>query len=142
MRFDFGRFATALLAVFGLGCLSITDAQMPMTVSTENGGGGFGYTDDRTRIEVVSTVIGGKNVFVPGTVVVTAGTGRSLSFFNTTDKPHGMKIPGLGIEAILPHGEEYVIELPELLAGHVYEMQCHLHPPHRGAALVVLPAAP
>ena len=33
-----------------------------------------------------------------------------------------------------------VLENLHLTAGHVYEMQCHLHPPHRGAALVVLPA--
>ena len=84
--------------------------------------------------------MGGKNIFLPSTVVLTSGGGRSLSFYNTTDAPHGMKIPGLGIEVVLPPGEEYVVQLPELAAGNVYEMQCHLHPPHRGASIVVLPS--
>jgi hypothetical protein len=97
-----------------------------------------GFSDDRTQVQVITTNIGGKNVFVPSTIVVTAGAGRSLSFFNTTDQPHGMAIPGLGIEVILKPAEEYVVELPTLEGGRIYGINCHLHPPHRGATLVVL----
>jgi heme/copper-type cytochrome/quinol oxidase subunit 2 len=87
---------------------------------------------------MVSTKVGGKNVFIPSTVVMTAGEGRSLSFFNTTDIPHGFMIPSLGVETVLPSKEEFVVELPKLEPG-VYALQCHLHPPHRGATLLVLP---
>ncbi len=109
-------------------------------VSVRDGGAHDGFSDERTQVQVITTNIGGKNVFVPSTIVVTSGGGRSLSFFNTTDQPHGMAIPGLGIEVILKPGEEYVVELPTLEGGRIYAINCHLHPPHRSATLVVLPS--
>jgi heme/copper-type cytochrome/quinol oxidase subunit 2 len=99
-----------------------------------------GYLDERPLVQVVTTNVGGKNFFVPSTIVVTAGSGRKLSIFNTTDAPHGFAIPSLGIELVLPPGVETPVDLPPLEAGHIYAINCHLHPPHRGASLVVLPA--
>jgi heme/copper-type cytochrome/quinol oxidase subunit 2 len=102
----------------------------------------LGYDDDRTEVQVVTTNVGGKNFFVPSTIVLTAGTGRKLSLFNTTDIPHGFAIPALGLEVIAQPGVETPIELPALEGGHVYAINCHVHPPHRSATLVVLPARP
>jgi hypothetical protein len=118
----------ALAAPALLACISVRDV--------EAGGGGF--RDERSQVQVITTNIGGKNVFVPSTIVVTSGSARSLSFFNTTAEPHGMAIPGLGIEVVLKPGEEYVVELPTLEGGRIYAINCHLHPPHRSATLVVL----
>ena len=130
--------ALALCATLGLGCLSFqTNAPIELDASTP----APGFVDARTRVEVVSTMVGGKNLFIPSTIVFTEGEGRTLSFFNTTDQPHGMIIPDLGIQVVLPPQEEYLVELPPLVGGHVHDLQCHLHPPHRGAAIVVLPAA-
>lgn len=123
--------AAAAVAVALAGCISMGD------VTTEEH---LGYEDDRGSVLVISALIGGKNVFVPSTIVVTAGSGRTLSFFNTTDQPHGLRIPGLEIETVLMPGEEQVVALPKLEAGHIWSVQCHLHPPHRAASLVVLPA--
>jgi hypothetical protein len=109
-------------------------------VSVRDGDVHAGFSDERTQVQVITTNIGGKNVFVPSTIVVTSGSGRSLSFFNTTDQPHGMAIPGLGIEVVLKPAEEYVVELPTLEGGRIYAINCHLHPPHRSATLVVLPS--
>jgi heme/copper-type cytochrome/quinol oxidase subunit 2 len=100
----------------------------------------LGYVDERPVVQVVTTNVGGKNFFVPSSIVVTAGSGRKLSIFNTTDAPHGFAIPSLGIELVLPPGVETPVDLPPLEAGHIYAINCHLHPPHRGASLVVLPA--
>jgi heme/copper-type cytochrome/quinol oxidase subunit 2 len=100
------------------------------------------FSDERPVVQVVTTSAGGKNFFVPSTLVVTSGSGRKLSLFNTTDAPHGFQIPSLGVELILQPGVETPLDLPPLEAGHIYAINCHLHPPHRGAALVVLPAAP
>ena len=97
------------------------------------------FTSDSKTIQMVSVLVGGKNVFIPSTIVVTSGASHTLSVFNTTDTPHGLRISGLGIEAVLPSREEVRIELPALEGGHVYQIHCHLHPPHRTAALVVLP---
>jgi hypothetical protein len=99
-----------------------------------------GFTDDRSAVQVVSAKVGTKNLFVPSTIVVTAGKGRSLSIFNDTDTPHGFKIAGLGVEVVLPPGQETKVDLPPLEGGHVYEISCQLHPPHRHATLVVLDA--
>ncbi len=99
-----------------------------------------GFTDDRGAIAVVSTMVGNKNVFVPSTIVVTAGKGRALSIYNTTDGPHGFRIAGLGIETILDIRQEQVVELPELEAGRIYDIDCHLHGAHRHATLMVVPA--
>jgi hypothetical protein len=90
------------------------------------------------NIQVVTTLVGGKNVFVPSTIVVAAGQPHVLSIFNTTDKPHGFRIPGLGIEAILPSQEEVQVQLPALEGNAIQHIVCHLHPPHRTATLVVL----
>lgn len=125
----------ALLAVaFSTGCVGWFRAEF--------GSGAMGFHDERPVIQVVTTNVGGKNFFVPSTIVVTEGEGRKLSLFNTTDAPHGFQIPSLGIELVLQPGVETPLDLPRLEAGRIYAINCHLHPPHRGAALVVLPAAP
>jgi hypothetical protein len=109
----------------------------------ERGGHGHrrhGYSDDRSVVQVVSANVGGKNVFIPSTIVVTEGAGRKLSVFNTTDQPHGFAIPGLGVEVVLQPGAEQEIVLPTLEAHRLYAINCHLHPPHRSATLMVVPA--
>lgn len=99
------------------------------------------FRGDSSTIQVVSTVIAGKNVFIPGTIVVTSGGAQSLSIFNTTGKAHGFTIPDLDIELILMPGVETLVPLPSLEGGRVHRIQCHLHPAHRNATLVVLPGS-
>ncbi len=99
-----------------------------------------GYQSDVSEIQMISAVVGGKNVFIPSTVVVTAGRPQALSVFNTTDKPHGFAIKGLSIETVLYAGEETRIELPVLKGSEIYTIGCQLHPPHRTATLVVVPS--
>jgi hypothetical protein len=99
-----------------------------------------GYTSDVSTVQMLSALVGGKNVFIPSTVVVTDGGPRSLSLFNSTEMPHGFAIAALGIELVLPPGEEVVVPLPPLRGGQVLRIHCHMHPPHRAATLVVLPA--
>lgn len=98
-----------------------------------------GFASDVSTIQVVTTQVGGKNVFIPSTIVVTGGTPHRLSIFNTTDTPHGFRIPALGIETVVMHQQETELELPALEGGNVYGINCHLHPAHRTATLVVLP---
>ena len=100
------------------------------------------FASDVSTVQVVSALVGGKNLFIPSTIVVTDGGPRTLSVFNTTEMPHGFAIPALGIEVVLAPGEETAIELPKLEARQVLAINCHMHPPHRGATLVVLPGAP
>jgi len=114
----------AFAALLALGCA--------------HGGHQHGYTSDVSTVQVVSALVGGKNVFIPSTIVVTDGGPRSLSVFNTTDIPHGFKIEALGVETVLAPGEEKVINLPKLEGGQVLHVGCQLHPAHRGATLVVL----
>ena len=113
-----------------LGCISVRDVDAH----------GGAFSDERTQVQMISALVGGKNVFIPSTVVLTSGPGRSLSVFNTTDQPHGLAIPGLGIELVLMPGQEHVVELPTLEGGRIYAINCHLHPPHRSATLVVVPS--
>ena len=98
-----------------------------------------GYQSDVSEIQVVSAVVGGKNIFIPSTIVVTAGRPQTLTIFNTTDKPHGFAIKGLSIETVLNAGEETRVELPDLKGSEIYTIGCQLHPPHRTATLVVVP---
>jgi hypothetical protein len=124
----------ALAALVALGC-----AHGPMHREHHEGHHAATFTSDVSTVQVVSALVGGKNLFIPSTIVVTDGGPRSLSVFNTTEMPHGFKIEALGIEVVLPPGEEKVIELPALKAGQVLHIGCQLHPAHRGATLVVLP---
>jgi hypothetical protein len=96
------------------------------------GPSGAGFESDVSTLQVVSTNVGGKNVYVPSTLVVTSGRSWKLSIYNTTQTPHGFRIDGLGVEVLLPPGEEVSVELPPLEAGA-------LHEAHRTATLVVLP---
>lgn len=98
-----------------------------------------GFESDVDTIQIVSASVGGKNVFIPSTIVVTGGKPVTLSIFNTTDTPHGFSIPGIKIEAVLPPQQEFEVKLPALEGGHLYRVNCQLHPAHRTATLVVLP---
>jgi heme/copper-type cytochrome/quinol oxidase subunit 2 len=98
-----------------------------------------GYQSDVSEIQVINAVVGGKNIYIPSTIVVTAGKSQTLSIFNTTDTPHGFAIKGLSIEVVLNPGEETRIELPVLKGAEIYTIGCQLHPPHRTATLVVVP---
>jgi hypothetical protein len=100
-----------------------------------------GWQDDRSIVQVASSNVQGKNVYIPSTIVVTAGRGQVLSLHNTTDVPHGFTIEGIGIEEVLPPGEEHTVELPaDLEGGRAWHVRCHLHPAHRTGTLLVLPA--
>jgi hypothetical protein len=99
-----------------------------------------GFESDVDTIQILSASIGGKNVFIPSTIVITAGKPVTLSLFNTTDVPHGFAIAGIGVEAIVPVQEEFTIKLPGLEGGRVHRIHCQLHPAHLMATLVVLPA--
>jgi Cupredoxin-like domain len=128
-----GRRALFALAVPALlaGCVSERSAGHHMR---------HGFSDDRSVVQVISALVGGKNVFIPSTIVLTEGSGRKLSIFNTTDQPHGFAIPGLGVEVVLPPGQETTVDLPTLEAHRIYAINCQLHPPHRTATLMVVPA--
>ena len=99
-----------------------------------------GFTSDTSTIQIVTTELGGKNVFIPSTIVVTSGHPVKLSIFNTTDVPHGFQIPALKVAEVLPAKAEHQIELPALEPHQVLQITCHLHTAHRTATLVVLPA--
>ena len=99
-----------------------------------------GFTSDTSTIQVVTTELGGKNVFIPSTIVVTSGHPVKLSIFNTTDVPHGFAIPALNLAVVLPAKAEQEIELPALDGHQILQIKCHLHEKHRTATLVVLPA--
>ena len=91
-------------------------------------------------IEMVSTNVQGKNVYIPGMIVMTAGKPHTITVFNTTDTPHGFTIEGTGVEAVLPPKVEHKVEVPSLRPG-IYRIDCQLHPPHRSAQLLVVEAA-
>jgi Cupredoxin-like domain len=99
-----------------------------------------GFTSDTSTIQIVTTELGGKNVFIPSTIVVTSGHPVKLSIFNTTKAPHGFSIPALGVSEVLPAQEEHEIALGVLEPNQVLQIICHLHSAHRTATLVVLPA--
>jgi hypothetical protein len=139
-----GRRALLAFAVPALFAFAVP-ALLAGCVSERGGHAGHhkrrhGFSDDRSAVQVVTTNLGGKNVFIPSTIVLTEGSGRKLSLFNTTDQPHGFAIPGLGLAVVLQPGVEQEVELPTLEAHHLYAITCHLHPPHRGATLMVVPA--
>ena len=101
-----------------------------------------GFTSDVDTVQIVSAQVGGKNVYIPSTIVVTDAGPRTLSIFNTTDTPHGFAIDALGIAVVVPPGQEVQVPLPPLRGGQVLRIHCQMHPPHRSATLVVLPGAP
>jgi heme/copper-type cytochrome/quinol oxidase subunit 2 len=96
------------------------------------------HADKGTVVQVVTTNIQGKNVFIPSTIAVKKGAEVTLSIFNTTDTPHGFRITDLGIETLLMPGEETRVELPKLEEEGLHDIDCQLHPAHRRATLLVV----
>ena len=88
-------------------------------------------------VQVLTAVVGGKNVFIPSTIAVAAGRASQLSIFNATDKPHGFAIPALGVETVIPEQVEQRVEFPPLAPG-LYRIHCQLHAAHRSASLLVV----
>ncbi len=126
-----GTAIAALLLAITSGCGFHGHAGPPRALA--------GYQSDVGEIQVISALVGGKNVFIPSTIVVSAGRPQTLSIFNTTDMPHGFAIKGLSIETVLIPGKETRVELPVLEGSAIYTIGCQLHPPHRTATLVVVP---
>lgn len=132
------RHAVRLLA--GLACL-VAWAAPAAAGHHEHEDGEHGAEDgDVQVIEVVTTNVQGKNIFIPSTVVLDSGKPAVLSIYNTTEIPHGFKIVGLGIEFILPAKQEFEVKVPALEGNKIYKIECQLHPPHRSAQLVVIDA--
>lgn len=88
-------------------------------------------------LQVLTAVVGDKNVFIPSTLVLAAGPSPGISIFNATDKPHGFAIPALGVEAVIPEQIEQRVDLPTLSPG-LYRIHCQLHDAHRSASLLVV----
>lgn len=128
-----GLGSTLLAVLVGLATAGCFTTNASLTASFP------GYQTDVTTIQVVSTVVGGKNVFIPSTIVVTGGVPQALSIYNTADQPHGFAIRAIGVEAVLLAGQETRIDQPPLEGAQVLQINCHLHPPHRTATLVVVP---
>lgn len=95
------------------------------------------HESDTDVVEIVSTNVQGKNVFIPSTIVVEAGEPQVLSIYNTTDTPHGFSIAAANVHEVLPAGREHRVALPALEPG-IYKVHCQLHPPHRSARLLVV----
>ncbi len=128
-----------VLAVMATGCQSsagTSSATAPVLTPTSHSMRGF--ATDTATTQMVTTKVGGKNVYIPSTIVVTAGAAHTLSIYNTTDGPHGFQIEGLGVTEVLLPGKETEVVLENLEGGNVYQIGCQLHPPHRTATLVVL----
>ena len=88
-------------------------------------------------LQVLTAVVGDKNVFIPSTLVLAAGPSAGISIFNATGKPHGFAIPALGVEAVIPEQIEHHVDLPTLSPG-LYRIHCQLHEAHRSASLLVV----
>lgn len=127
------------LALAASGCISVGAVETGEISEIGNADVSRGFADDRTSIQVITTLIGGKNVFIPSTIVVSAGQNQTLAIHNTTDSHHGFRIPGLGVEILLEANKQTLVTLPPLQGGNIYGIDCHLHVPHRHATLMVVP---
>jgi hypothetical protein len=113
--------------------------ESPAPAASQGGTGHAAHAaSDLSVVEIVSTNVEGKNVFIPSTIVVEEDKPHTLSIFNTTAVPHGFAIDALGIQVVLPQQQETQVSLPALKGDRIYKVGCHLHPPHRSARLVVL----
>ncbi len=128
-------FAAAAALLAGAAGVATWGSTSNANAAQHEGKGGHGATD---VVQVVSTNVQGKNVFIPSTIVVQAGRPTTLSIFNTTEIPHGFRIEGLDLEFILPSKEEFEVKVPALESGKIYKIHCQLHTAHRSATLVVM----
>ena len=142
------RVLVALTAALASGCQFSAGASRqggpPLTYTSPHSLGGYASESDTTQM--VTTKVGGKNVFIPSTVVVAGGRPHALSIYNTTDAPHGFQIEALGVEVVLEPQQETQVQLPAMDRGtlegrKIYRIGCQLHPPHRTATLVILPGS-
>jgi plastocyanin len=77
----------------------------------------------------------GSKVFSPESRSVTGNTG-SITIENTLDAPHGVRISGLGIEAVVNAGSSKTFNIASVEPGE-YTVDCQLHSAHVESKLVV-----
>src|SRR5258705_13572530 len=100
------RSLTLLIALGAVACHGAHERRMAQH---------HGFSGDTSSpIQIVTTELGGKNAFIPSTIVVTSGHPVKLSIFNTTHVPHGFAIPALNIPEVPPAKAEHEIQHPPL----------------------------
>ncbi len=130
--------AFAVLGFLGMSLAGCGEDEKAKVIPAPQSVAPYSTEDDRPVLQMMTTKIGAKNVFLPSTMVVTVGAGRVLTIYNDTELPHNFTVPGLEIDATLSPGEETQIVLPPLKKPGIYDIRCSVHPPHRHASLVVL----
>ena len=104
------------------------------------GSWGIVAAQSTTEVTLVNIEFEGTKIWVPGPVVVKKGdTVRIKAINNVQSEPpvHGLAIEAYGIQALVTVGKPEIIEF-KADKGGIFQIICHLHPPHVGTQLVVL----
>ncbi len=89
------------------------------------------------KFTLISVIFDGTKVWLPSTLIVHEGDQVGLTLINKLDAPHGFKIAGLGIDAVLQPLAKTTMWFTARTVG-VHPFICHLHPPHIGGQIMVL----
>lgn len=90
-------------------------------------------------ISIVNYETNGVKQWLPGTVVVKKGDDVELTLINKVPSgPHGFEIPDFKVRVVVKKDVNEVVKFKADKEG-VFPINCHMHKPHVGGQLVVLP---
>lgn len=109
--------------IIGLACLVLSVSVMAET----------------RQISIVNYETNGVKQWLPGTVVVKKGDDVELTLINKVPSGvHGFQIAAFGVKKDVKKDVNEVVKFKADKEG-IFPINCHLHKPHVGGQLVVLP---
>jgi nitrosocyanin len=90
------------------------------------------------KFVLINVIFDSTKIWLPGNIIVHQGDEVELTLVNQLDEPHGFKIDVFGIESVIAAKSKSTVKFTAKTAG-LYAYICHLHPPHIGGQILVLP---
>jgi plastocyanin len=113
---------------------SVALASMALATATLLTGCGSEKTD---HLKANDGPVEGGNGITPAKLTAHEGRQVEITVTNTAkDKQHGFKIADFGVEEVIDQGKTTTVKFKADKAG-TFKVECHLHPTHKPAELVV-----
>jgi FtsP/CotA-like multicopper oxidase with cupredoxin domain len=100
--------------------------------------GGQVSAEERKFI-LVNDALNGTKLWYPPSLTVHQGDTVVLTLINKLEEPHGFNLEDFGIKEVVAPKAQTTVGFSAATTG-VHDFGCHMHPPHLGGQLLVLPA--
>ena len=94
---------------------------------------------EERKFTLVNDALNGTKLWYPPSLTVHQGDNVVLTLINKLEDPHGFNLEDFGIKEVVQPKAQTTVEFTAAKTG-VHDFGCHMHSPHLGGQLLVLPA--